>query len=421
MSYTNNGKFKVQYSLATNFDTRLIEEIAKLDTEHSIKSVYGKLKSDIVGGGRASGLLPDISMDKLKDYVQLCHTNGLEFNYLLNSICLANMEMEKKTRNQMMDLVEQMVSMDVDWVTVSSPYLCQAIKKQFPSLKISIGVHGYACELQHIEYWKQLGADEITLQMFNSRNFDLLEKMLIYSRNSGVRLRVFANILCLHNCSYRLAHATGQAHASRSGDGANKVFIDNNVMTCTTDKIKSPAKLIGAGWIRPEDVKYYEELCEKTGNYNFTIKLVERTKSTNFLLKVVKAYLTRSYDGNLLDILLWPTTGDTVNDTKVPQEVLDSLGISEETYQRVANFFRLPNIYIDNKKLDNFFEKFVSNYQCDVKVCDDSGTSKDSELRCSYCKHWADKAISFDNSEVEQWLNMSNKLLGDIVDGSILP
>jgi collagenase-like PrtC family protease len=421
----SNGGFKMKYSIATNFDTKLIEGIAKLDTDKSIASVYGKLKSDIVGGGRASAHLPELQMSELKNYIKLCHENGLTFNYLLNPMCLANKQFERSTRNEIMTLLEGVVDAGTDWLTINSPYLCQVVKKQFPDVKVSVGVHALAYELQHIKFWEDMGADEVTLQMHVSRNFPLLEKMLNYSKGSGIAIRIFGNHPCLYNCAYRIQHATGQAHASRTGDGAGKFVQDISLMTCTTEKIKDPAKLMSAGWIRPEDVKYYEELCDRTGNYNFSIKLVERTKTTDFLLRVVKAYLSRSYDGNLLDLMFWPDVKEFVTENNSSQKVYNSVEIDDsELFKGFLDFFMLPNIYIDNKKLDGFFGKFVSGYDCDKKVCSDSisrnNKTNDNSLMCSYCEKWSGKAIKLDKQEADQWIIKASSVLEDIRDGKRL-
>lgn len=414
----------MKYSIATNFDTKLIEGIAKLDTDKSIKSVYGKLKSDIVGGGRASAHLPELQLSELKNYINLCHENGLTFNYLLNPMCLANKQFERSSRNEIMNLLEGVVDAGTDWLTINSPYLCQVVKKHFPDVKVSVGVHAFVYELQHIKFWEDMGADEVTLQMHNSRNFPLLEKILNYAKGSGIAIRVFGNLPCLYNCAYRVQHATGQAHASRTGDGASKFVPDVSIMTCTTEKVKDPAKLLSAGWIRPEDVKYYEEICDRTGNHNFSIKLVERTKTTDFLLKVVKAYLSRNYDGNLIDLLFWPSVKEMVTDSNSSQKVDNSVEIkNSEQFQDFFEFFKLPNIYIDNKKMDGFIKKFVSDYDCDQKVCSDSisrNKVNDNSLMCSYCEKWAEKAIKVDKQEADQWIIKASSILEDIKDGKRL-
>ncbi len=428
MNKTGNGQFNMKYSLATNFDRRLIEEISRIDTDKSIKSVYGKLKSDVVGGGRPSMFLPELSMDELKDYIDLCHENGLEFNYLLNPMCLGNKELLKDSRNEIVNFIGNLVDVGVDWLTINSPYLCKVVKREFPNIKISVGVHAGVCELQHIKHWEKIKIDEITLQMYTTRNFGLIEEMLRYTKDTGIALRVFANVFCLHNCSYRISHSTGQAHASMTGDSAEKLYLDYNTMTCTYEKVMNLVNLISSEWIRPEVVKYYEELCEKTGNNNFSIKLVERTKSTDFLLRVAKAYLSKSYDGNLLDLMLWPSV-------KSPLAILSKLPAASEAaatreipqeFKVFSEFYKLPEIYIDNKKLDGFIKKFITNYDCNQKICavfNSAGSNnkkdKDGQVECSYCKQWVEKAISYDSKEIALWAGGASGILNAINDGSI--
>ena len=71
----------MQYDLATNFNEELIDFVVQNDTKKQIKSVFGKLRSDITGGRRASFLLPDISMEQLERYIKKCSENGIEFNW----------------------------------------------------------------------------------------------------------------------------------------------------------------------------------------------------------------------------------------------------------------------------------------------------------------------------------------------------
>ncbi len=69
--------FRMKYTVATNFDPELIGEIAKFNQDHTFSSVFGKLKKDIIGGGRSSVNLPKVSKNELKAYIQLCHKKGL--------------------------------------------------------------------------------------------------------------------------------------------------------------------------------------------------------------------------------------------------------------------------------------------------------------------------------------------------------
>lgn len=406
----------MKYSLATNFDSTLIENISNMDTDNSIKVVFGKLRTDSFGGGRASMILPELSMQELEKHIKLCHEKNIEFNYLLNPACMANKELEKESHNQIIRYIENLMEIGIDWVTLVSPYLCEVIRKKFPNLKISIGLYANVFNLQHITYWQNLGADEITLQHFNNRNFDLLEKMLLYTKNSSISLRLIANNACLHFCPYQQAHATGQAHASVKNEESQKFYLDYNLLKCIIEKIENPVQLISSDWIRPEDVKYYDDLCRKTDNYNLSMKIVDRTKPTSFLTKAARAYLSRSYKGNLLDLMLWPSDKEIANLNMPADEKM------AETMKRFFEVFNLPKVYIDNTKLDGFLEHFINKYDCNEKICerfDDNLKTYNELTHCSYCKSWAKKAINVDEKKVECWLAQSYALYKDLCESRI--
>lgn len=335
---------KMNYSLGWNFEPEGIEYVVENDKEHQIKSVFAKLQEDIVGGGRASNVLPSLSSKELKKSIDLCNKNDIHFNYLLNPMCLGNRELNTKEHKEIIAFIDDLVDLGVYAVTVNSPYLCELIKDRYPHLKITIGLYAYIYSLQHIKYWESLGADEITLHHRVNRNFDELRRMLEYTKSSGLKLRVIANNVCLHDCPYQINHGCGQAHASQEEDRDKNIYLDYNLLKCNYQKISTPSALMGSEWIRPEDIHFYEQICDETGNYNFSVKLLERTKTSEFLKRVVKAYLEEEYDGNLIDLLTWGTMDNT--------KEIDFSGIFKKAFKgkydipslgRYAKVFKLPD------------------------------------------------------------------------------
>ena len=72
---------------------------------------------------------------------------------------------------------------------------------------------------------------------------------------------------------------------------------------CNEIRAKYPLQFLNCCWIRPKDVKIYENLGVDI------LKIPGKTPSTNFLLKVAKAYLNRGYNGNVMDLFTsdwWP-------------------------------------------------------------------------------------------------------------------
>lgn len=124
------------FDVGTNFDKNLINVIAENNKNNQFSSVFGKLKTDFLGGGRSSAFLPDITMEELRDYIELCHKNKLEFNYLINAMCMENKELEADSHFKIIELLKELDKIGVDAITITSPYLCELIKTQFPQRAI---------------------------------------------------------------------------------------------------------------------------------------------------------------------------------------------------------------------------------------------------------------------------------------------
>ena len=113
------------------------------------------------------------------------------------------------------------------------------------------------------------------------------------------------------------------------------------------------------------------------------------------------------------------TVGKIVADTlKIPFYDLDDeikKLYNMDEYNNYLKQFNLPNIFIDNQKLDGFLEKFVKKYDCDKKICtaiiknDIYEKDYSKSYTCDYCKVWGDKVITFNQEERTQWLQNNVK------------
>lgn len=272
--------------------------------KHEVVSLIGKLKYDCVGGGRPSSILVDVGMDYIENYNKKCKEKGIEFNYLLNPLCLAGKDVNSKEHIKIICFIKDLKKRGITAVAVNSPYSCEVIKEQFPGIKVTVGIYANVDSLMKVKRWIDLGADEIILVHNINRNFELLKSILMYLKGTNVSVRLIANNFCLYQCPFEMNHDSTVAHASENSQIAS-CYIDYNIVNCYYRKIKYIGNLMSSDWIRPEDVEVYEKLCEETGNGNLVLKLVERTKTTDFLENVIKAYLNREYNGNLSDLMNW--------------------------------------------------------------------------------------------------------------------
>lgn len=410
----------MHYTIASNFDDALIDFIRENDLSHQITSVYGKLPEDIFGGGRTALLSPKITFADLKRHVFLCQDAGLSFNYLFNGICMSGREILPSTHNEFLKLVYELCNIGISQITVVSPYLCELLKTQFPHLKISIGSYAFPHHLQEIQSWINLGADEITLPNHFSRDFTALRQLLMHYKNTPIKFRLIANNSCLHYCPYALNHACYMSHQSQTHEEIQSLNIDYSLLKCKSTEIKNPAMLLASEWIRPEDVHYYTELCRETGNFNLSLKLVERTKNTAFLTNVAKAYLNESYEGNLIDLLNWPSdlnTAAPINKRGNGEKAIH-LGYSLPKYIQYTRCLTPPPITLDNKKLDGFLEHFIYHNHCSNHICGLT-TSSGAPNTCYHCLNWVSKAISYNEEEVNKWLSQVNEAFDNLKQSSL--
>lgn len=423
----------MQYDLATNFDEALIDFVISHDTKKQIKSVFGKLKSDITGGGRSSFLLPEIDMDSLKKYIKKCTDAGIEFNYLINPVSLHDTMIVPEKDAKFTAFIDELYGIGVRAFTVNSPLLCRYIKKKYSDVRITVGLYSYPTSIQMIQYWVNNGADEITLDHAFNRDIPLLRTALETFKNTDVKLRLIANNFCLHGCVSKIDHACNLG-CSSSADNKMKSFIDYHLLNCVYSKIKNPATMLCSDWIRPEDVNLYTQLMEETGNSNLTLKLVERTRTTEFLERVAKAYLEESYDGNLLDLLNWSKLSEMSFAKNIPGLLGAPAGgppagmpaggppagfgapYKPEVFMKYTRSMKYPEICIDNKKLNGFTSGFFKMGDCRNKLCGANILPDDSDnpAVCYYCRNWANKAVTANEDDKKQWLANAEELLNII-------
>lgn len=382
----------------TNWDHKLVPEYKAL----GIKEAYGKLATDAIGGGRPAYILPNVSRKRAAAHIGKLHDAGIRFNYILNAPCLSSQEFTRTGRARIYKLLNWLVSIGVDKVTVTIPYLLQMIKDKFPTLEVCVSVFAGVDSLEKALFWQEIGVDEITLlQTALNRNFGQLK---LIRKNVKCRLRLLGNTGCLYQCPLIGYHASISSHASQTRYSNKAGFmIDYCSLSCKYLRLTKPERFIRSNWIRPEDLHIYEEIGIDG------IKLVDRRCSTEHLIKIARSYSKRYFEGNLLELL--PLFHGGLPLTK--ETLLLKLKYFFHPFE--SNIFAIPqlktivqdlNIYIDNRKLDGFIKKFMEQ-DCDAEVCSD----------CQYCDQVAKEVIQYDREYLERLKSFYRGFLNNLAKG----
>lgn len=365
--------------VGANWDFSLIDALPGTPVD----GLFGKLPFDIVGGARPGFVLPRISRDYVKRYIQACHEKGIEFSYLLNAPCLGNLQYSRKGYRQLIDLLGWIDQSGADAVTVGMPYLIDLVRKRFPRLKIKVSTTARVNTVRKALQYEAMGVEEIIIDEHINREFKALEAI---RKAVNCNLELIVNNICLWQCPYNYEHVNHDGHASRIGEEEQYCYLQYPGYLCLYRKLTEPVELLKSPWIRPEDLSHYENI----GYDHF--KITERFKRTPFLVEHVRAYQNRRYDGNLLDFFTLPRKGAFTPvhlEYFIKPEHVNIMKVSE--LGKVFDLEVRELIHLDNRKLDGFIEHF-KKADCNQTSCS----------RCHYCEDIFKKAAAVKEEEVKK-------------------
>ncbi len=391
----------MRLSIPSNWDIGLIHKIKK----DNVEEIYGKLARDVIGGGRVSFILPQVSKESVRKYIATVHSYKLKFNYLLNSTCLGNMEWSRRGQINICKLLDWLQAVNVDSVTVSVSYLLQLIKKRYPEFKVNISTQAGVSTIEEAKFWEDLGADKITLSVHKvNRDFKLLEAI---RKNLKCKLQLIANLHCLKNCPFWLYHSNCSSHSSQLNKESKRFSLDYSFIMCSYLKLKQPENLIRSEWIRPEDLHYYQDIGIDM------IKLVNRTMSTERIQAIVEAYTNQRYDGNLLDLFSHPSRTFILQKPNLLYKFryfFRPFSVNLFRLIKAKKLIKEAEIYIDNRALDGFLEYFLKNNNCNLIGC----------AECKYCDQIAKKVIKIKDQDAYKGLiNEYDKFLNQLISGKM--
>lgn len=350
--------------LGVNFDFELLKQIIennKQNKKGKVTELYGSIRKHADLAARPDFRLPDISLHDLEKYVKIAKDNGIDFNYTLNSIMPFGSKNEfYKNLKYIIDLINYLESIGVYRITIANPILLEIIRNYAKSdIEVEISTCAHIDTITQIKYYhEQYGVNKVCGNLNKNRDFNFLKSASKYCNDNGIIYEIMVNEFCgvggnnyATHCIYRdscyICHAVNRTYD-------DTVTLDNYPMNlCTRSRNANISNWLKMKWVRPEDIKYYNEI----GINHF--KITGRTGSSEYILKTLNAYINEFYDGNLIE--LWK-----------PLESIKP-GTQESD---------IKTFYIDNRKLDGFIMPWINGKNCDYEVCGET---------CMYCNKFYNK------------------------------
>ena len=365
---------KNYYKVGCNFDFGLIDLISELNEEFKdngqIVEMYGSTQNYADLSARPKWRLQDLSNKDFEKYIQKCNDHGLKFNYTMNSIypygSKVQMVLKKK---DIQNTVKWLEDIGVYRITIANPMMAMFIR-EVSNIELELSCISHVDTVTQLQYYHEtFGINKFCNSLLKNRNKEFLETASWYCRKNGIILELLAQEFCgvggvnkegvsyATHCAFRdscyLCHATNETKE-------DSMLYNNYPMNyCMGSRNGNEESWLKMRWIRPEDQKIYRNACQI--NY---FKLTGRTGSLDYLEKVMRAYLSESFDGNLIE--LWKPLETIYNDKKESDQDLSD--------------------YIDNKKLDGFIDHWMkgNGFECENELC---GTT------CEYCRKFYEKHL----------------------------
>ncbi len=310
-------KFSIGYKLPDEVDS--VYSICA-DFKESISNVYFSYGNNPSGRAPLSSAADEAYVKDLQtEELRAIKDMGISLTLLYNANCYGENALSQAFVDGVLKEVYDLKhKLSIDRITTTSPLLAQWIKKEF---KTDIGVYASVnMRIGTIAAMEQLSADfdGFYIQKELNRNLTEIEKLKSYADAADKKLCILANSGCLAYCAFQTFHDNLVAHEAGIMQKENVAsgysapcwrYLDGS------EQKKALTKVLGASWIRPEEVKLYEPYFDE-------MKLATRLHQR--MRMVVSAYVNGKYYGNLMDLTepAYSTLfqGILLDNTKIPDD-----------------------------------------------------------------------------------------------------
>lgn len=325
------AKRQTRYSIPFNGDLALTEELVQTGGIYEVYSA-GPEECDLsyqCGQSRSA-------RSAIEKLFFLGQKYRIRINILINSPCLSF-----RSPDRIIKYLREMRGKTGPFVlTLSDPYQVAPFKKEFPGAEIEASVIMDLDTAPKAEKILRRGVRTVNIPLGLNREMKELKSISRLKKfYPDFKMKLIVNHVCYYGCPFT-SHHYFYTEMER-GLGLRSDLADPD--RCVSFS-KEGKELLKRPFIRPEDVPYYEQ-----NGAGDVFKILWRHSPSPVLRRTVRAYLEKSYTGNLFDIV--------------------------ETHEKKCS------LYCDNTLFPSGFAGKVTG--CDKSLC----------RNCSYCGRLGQRII----------------------------
>lgn len=292
----------IEFNVGTVWSDSQLKRWSDLGSSSArVGAVFGSRRVQSVGHGRAPADVPEVTDTSIVEHARTARRHGIAFLYLLNGLC-RHLDLEHadtKTR----------VLRDIEWVVeevqptsivVADRRLGTLLRARYGPEVVGLRVSTIAGirDASDLAPWLSLGIDGVVLHHDAGRDYERIRRVvnLLQAEAPDAEVELLVNESCVHQCFAREAHYARLALASVE-------YTEGFQQNCNIPRFLDPSLVIGARWIRPEDLGRYVDLGVRR------FKIAGREMSGHWLDRAVASYLRGRHEGNLIELFTMTPPG----------------------------------------------------------------------------------------------------------------
>ena len=374
------------------------------DIHKHVHDFFGTWDFSFTGSGRPFFLIPKLTQDKIEKYINRLHEMGIKFSWLWSGECLGYYKFNEKEQSKALKELDMLDDLNVEYLTVSDPYIAEFAKFYNSKIKIKVSVINDPNSVSRALDWEEIIGPEGVITISNvssNRNFPLLKEI----RGAiSCDIELLLNDCCLYECPFRFFHYTECSHAGQTHDVLEGYYADFSAIACSMQKSHNNEQLLMSRWVLPTDIDKYLDL----GIDYF--KISGRRYSANWLFNVLNAYSTKSYEGNLGDIFnAYSFTSDPTN---LAEPQFGELSAKQKKMggnpEDIGVWILVPDY--DAKLMCENLGDFLSKFPFEGAKC-----AENCGVSCTYCNNFVKKALIAAPEDSEEKYKKSISYLFDYI------